>query len=101
MIEILLNGLGPKGLIFKRREETITFGVIVSDEFFVKSIPAVSGSPEDLVQFLGWNGSNTHVNQQHVSKISLPLDADFKPAPPPVDIDLPDLDQAILDGKHE
>ncbi|KAF5585096.1 DUF521 domain-containing protein [Fusarium pseudocircinatum] len=55
MMELILNGLGPKALIFKRREDIITLGVIVAEEFFGKTAPVVVLRPEDFHQILGWN----------------------------------------------
>ncbi|KAK6448733.1 cis-L-3-hydroxyproline dehydratase [Trichoderma asperellum] len=41
LLELLLNGKGPKGLIFSRKEDILTLGVVVAEEIFNKSIPVV------------------------------------------------------------
>ncbi|KAL7917799.1 hypothetical protein ACQKWADRAFT_274063 [Trichoderma austrokoningii] len=41
LLELILNGKGPKGLIFSRKEDILTLGVVVAEEMFNKSIPVV------------------------------------------------------------
>lgn len=41
LLELILNGKGPKGLIFSRKEDILTLGVVVAEEIFNKSIPVV------------------------------------------------------------
>ncbi|KAH6895894.1 hypothetical protein B0T10DRAFT_587444 [Thelonectria olida] len=105
MLEMILNGLGPKALIFERREDIITFGVIVAEEFFDKTAPVIVLDPEDFRQVLGWNGKTIYIDGDQVSNMplqenepggALRLVVDVK------DLDLPlsDFDQEALDGRH-
>ncbi|KAL1589078.1 hypothetical protein WHR41_01912 [Cladosporium halotolerans] len=48
ILELLLNGKGPKGLIFSSLETILTLGVIVARELFGKSIPVVQLVEEDF-----------------------------------------------------
>ncbi|KAL6890882.1 hypothetical protein GGI43DRAFT_209467 [Trichoderma evansii] len=41
LLELILNGKGPKGLIFSRKEDILTLGVVIAEEIFNKSIPVV------------------------------------------------------------
>ncbi|KAF5549752.1 DUF521 domain-containing protein [Fusarium napiforme] len=84
MMELILNGLGPKGLIFKRREDIITLGVIVAEEFFGKTAPVVVLRPEDFHQVLGWNGNTVYIHGDKVSDL-------------PLHPSLPDHDRAMFD----
>ncbi|KAG5807711.1 hypothetical protein H9Q74_007677 [Fusarium xylarioides] len=102
MMELILNGLGPKALIFKRREDIITLGVIVAEEFFGKTAPVVVLKPEDFSQVLGWNGTTIHIHGDKVSNGPLQL------SPPELDrtifdihnlkVQLSDFDKATLQG---
>ncbi|KAF4494407.1 DUF521 domain [Fusarium agapanthi] len=102
MMELILNGLGPKALIFKRREDIITLGVIVAEEFFGKTAPVVALRPEDFRQVLGWNGTTVYI---HGDKVS---DGPLQPSPPELDraifdisslkVQLSDFDKATLEG---
>ncbi|RJE18755.1 hypothetical protein PHISCL_08906 [Aspergillus sclerotialis] len=72
MMELILNGLGPKALIFERREEFITLGVIVAEELFDKTAAVVTLNPKDFCEILGWDGKTIHIRGELVS------DAPFK-----------------------
>ena len=48
ILELLLNGKGPQGLIFSRPETILTLGVIVAKEVFGKSVPVVQVSDKDF-----------------------------------------------------
>lgn len=48
ILELLLNGNGPKALVFSRPEDILTLGVVVARELFGQSIPVLQLSPEDL-----------------------------------------------------
>ena len=105
MMELILNGLGPKALIFKRREEIITLGVIVAEELFNKSAAVVTLNPEDFRRVLGWDGRTVHVQDELVSDGPLSLnitDGAVKPAADlnKCNVQLTDSDRAMLDGAH-
>ncbi|KAF9871417.1 hypothetical protein CkaCkLH20_11064 [Colletotrichum karsti] len=67
MMELILNGLGPKALILERREELITLGVLVADEFFGKTVPVVTVKPEEFRQLLQWGEKTVHIDGGAVS----------------------------------
>ncbi|KAF5686406.1 DUF521 domain-containing protein [Fusarium denticulatum] len=102
MMELILNGLGPKALIFKRREDIITLGVIVAEEFFGKTAPVVVLRPEDFDQILSWNGTTVYIHGDRVSDFPL------QSSPPDHDraifdisslkVQLSDFDKAALEG---
>lgn len=48
MLELLLNGQGPAGLLFERPEDILTLGVIVAEELFAVSVPVVVLPPQDF-----------------------------------------------------
>jgi hypothetical protein len=41
LLELIMNGHAPAGLVFLRQEEILSLGVIVAEEVFEKSIPVV------------------------------------------------------------
>ncbi|KAJ3467697.1 hypothetical protein MRS44_005261 [Fusarium solani] len=104
MMELILNGLGPKALVFQRREEIITLGVIVAEELFGKTAPVVTLKPHDFQQFLGWDGEMVHIKGGQVSngllegtdnhKYTLGFDIQS------LGVQLSAFDRAILKGEH-
>lgn len=71
MMELILNGLGLRALIFERREEIITLGVIIAEEFFDRTVPVITLKLEDFRQVLSWNGKIVHIQGDKVSDASL------------------------------
>ncbi|KAL0261810.1 hypothetical protein SLS55_003242 [Diplodia seriata] len=57
MLELLLNDKGPSAVLFERREDILTLGVVVADELFGKSIPVVT---------LGSNGFRKVLRASHL-----------------------------------
>ncbi|CAO2654518.1 Nn.00g112510.m01.CDS01 [Neocucurbitaria sp. VM-36] len=41
ILELLLNGKGPLAILFERREDILTLGVVIAEEIFGQSIPVV------------------------------------------------------------
>lgn len=50
ILELLLNGKGPQGLVFSQPETILTLGVIVAKEVFGKSIPVIQVSADDFTR---------------------------------------------------
>lgn len=46
IMELVLNGHGPSGMLFSQREDILTLGVVVADEMFGHSIPMVELRPD-------------------------------------------------------
>ncbi|KAM0264919.1 hypothetical protein ACHAQJ_000435 [Trichoderma viride] len=106
LLELLLNGRGPKALIFSRKEDILTLGVVVAEEIFNKSIPVVvlaKGDFQDLQ-----NAGNVFINGSTVSTVHFddvletsklviekPLSANLS-----CHVELSDEDKAFLDGLH-
>lgn len=105
MLELLLNGKGPKGIIFARREDILTLGVMVAEEIFSKSIPVVALTAEDYQDVL--NYSHVHIDGNTVSMTtpgatsdgvesgSVPLSLN-----PSANMMLSAQDKAFLEGAH-
>ncbi|GKZ38753.1 hypothetical protein AbraIFM66950_011216 [Aspergillus brasiliensis] len=52
MLELLLNNRGPKAILFERREEILTLGVMVAEEMFSRAIPVITLSSVDFCRVL-------------------------------------------------
>ncbi|KAJ4201675.1 hypothetical protein NW767_006763 [Fusarium falciforme] len=104
MMELILNGLGPKALVFQRREEIITLGVIVAEELFGKTAPVVTLKPHDFQQFLGWDGEMVHIKGGQVSNGPLEGSDNHKHTLgfdiQSLGLQLSAFDRAILKGEH-
>ncbi|KAL7819108.1 hypothetical protein V8C26DRAFT_396037 [Trichoderma gracile] len=106
LLELLLSGKGPKALIFSRREDILTLGVVVAEEIFRKSIPVVALAVEDFEELLGAEyvavkGSTVSTMQFGDAMHSFE-DASTEPLDTAlgVDIELSDRDREFLDGTH-
>ncbi|KAF6793705.1 hypothetical protein CSOJ01_13879 [Colletotrichum sojae] len=92
MLETLLNGKGPRAVLFERREEIITLGVIVAMELFGRHVPVVILSPRDFHQNLTLDGSMVSVDGEHV-RVQLPPEHSAMPEHASVD-KIPKTDNA-------
>lgn len=108
ILELLLNGRAPAALIFERREDILTLGVIVAEEIFGKAIPVVTLDPIDFRDLVKFNGRDFHVFNGEVSTNKL-VDATAKILPvvdatePSIStksIKLTDLDTAFLNNVY-
>ncbi|KAJ4269912.1 hypothetical protein NW762_001583 [Fusarium torreyae] len=71
MLELLLNGKAPEAIIFERREDILTLGVMIAEEVFHQSIPVLVLKKEDFSQLLQLNGQTIHVDDGYVSTTTL------------------------------
>jgi predicted aconitase/predicted aconitase with swiveling domain len=107
ILELLMNGKGPNAILFERREDILTLGVVVAEEIFHRRIPVVTLNGEDFQQMLKLNGSHVHVNNGHVSGdafITIPEDpmeaennrcTSYRSL-----VELSPLDRAFVDGSY-
>lgn len=61
MLELLLNGKGPNAILFERREDILTLGVMIAEEIFGRAIPVVTLKQHNFHKLWGLNGSYIHV----------------------------------------
>lgn len=67
MLELLLNGKAPKALLFERREDILTLGVMVAKEVFGVSVPVLTLSANEFGSILKLNGTKIYVKFDKVS----------------------------------
>ena len=67
MLELLLNGKGPRAILFERREDILTLGVMIAEEIFSRAIPVVTLKPEDFHELLGLSGHYVYVEDGYIS----------------------------------
>ncbi|KAF5021562.1 hypothetical protein F66182_6391 [Fusarium sp. NRRL 66182] len=110
MLELLLNGKAPKAIIFERREDILTLGVMIGEEVFNQSIPVIAVTKQDFGKILHLNGQVIHVEDGYIStnKLSKPgarssgVDEGLtlETTPALEGIKLSSLDQELLRGDH-
>ncbi|EGR50197.1 uncharacterized protein TRIREDRAFT_59073 [Trichoderma reesei QM6a] len=106
LLELLLSGKGPKALIFSRREDILTLGVVVAEEIFGRSIPVVVLAVTDFEELLA--ARYVAVNGGTVSTVQLgdamhsPEDDSTEPLDTTLglSIELSNKDYAFLSGAH-
>ncbi|KAJ5524470.1 hypothetical protein N7494_011120 [Penicillium frequentans] len=108
MLELLLCDKAPKALVFERREDILTLGVIVAEEIFGKAIPVVALDPKAFRELIKSNGRLVYVADGQVSTKPL-LDVATKLSPgtrenePTLsvnDMNLTELDKTLLKGAY-
>lgn len=107
MMELILNGLGPKALIFERCEDIITLGVIVAEEFFYKTIPVLQISRNDFRSLLKYNGQTLHLRGDKISNTSVFVESEILKSSGPAETDMRNMgiklskyDKEVLDGAY-
>lgn len=110
VLELLLNGKAPGALVFERREDILTLGVMIAEEVFQKSIPVVVLKRDDFRELLKFNGRDIYVDDGHVSTKELSRhsstdsagkdDLDFETVPTWEGVKLSTLDTAFLKGEY-
>jgi predicted aconitase/predicted aconitase with swiveling domain len=104
MLELLLNGKGPKAMLFEREEDILTLGVVVAEEIFGQSIPVVTLGPANFRTVL--NSEFVRIDGSHVScgTSEATPEPDWilqtEPTDPFCDVELSDIDRAFLSGGH-
>ncbi|KAJ6008213.1 hypothetical protein N7540_012189 [Penicillium herquei] len=108
ILELLLNRISPAALIFERREEILTLGIIVSEEIFGIAIPVMTLDPSDFRQLVKLNGQSVYISNGQIStyhtgngtaKIIHEIDSS-EPKLSTSDVNLTELDNAFLDNAH-
>jgi predicted aconitase/predicted aconitase with swiveling domain len=111
MLELLLNGKAPEAIIFERREDILTLGVMIAEEVFQQSIPVLVLKKKDFQRLLELGGQMIYVDDGHISTAPiLPKQTDsardpesgliLEAAPALEGIKLSTLDQELLRGDY-
>ncbi|KAK0663753.1 Uncharacterized protein DIS24_g1119 [Lasiodiplodia hormozganensis] len=104
MLQLLLNDMGPRAILFERREDILTLGVVVAEELFGKSIPVITLSSTDFRSALSASYlyvDGTRVSTQARNPALIKDGSEASPAPSAAAaIKLTPTDQAILSGSH-
>ncbi|KAF4999235.1 hypothetical protein FGRMN_2599 [Fusarium graminum] len=111
VLELILNGKAPEAIIFERREDILTLGVMIAEEVFEHSIPVLVLKKEDFRKLLGANGQIVHVDDGYVSTKPLSKEQScsardkdsgliLETTPVLEGIKLSSLDQELLRGDH-
>lgn len=105
LLELLLNGKGPRGLLFARREDILTLGVMVAEEIFHKSIPVVALKAEDYQEVLKYShiridGNAVSKATPHATPDSLQSGSVAISSNASANMTLSARDRAFLEGAH-
>lgn len=105
MLQLLLNDMGPRAILFERREDILTLGVVVAEELFGRSIPVVTLSSTDFrsalsASYLYVDGTRVSTQERNPALVKDGSEASRSPAPSPAAINLSPTDQAFLSGSH-
>jgi predicted aconitase/predicted aconitase with swiveling domain len=104
MLELLLNGKGPKAMLFEREEDILTLGVVIAEEVFGQSIPVVTLTPENFRKVVSSAFVEIDVNVVSCSADGLAMDAIPAHSKEPGhlfgEVELSERDRAYLAGDH-
>lgn len=95
MMQLILNGKAPAALVFARREDILTLGVIVADEMFGRSIPVVHVGEARFAELA--EVPRLAIRDGVLSSTGTAPDADRAP-PTPAMLDLAPRDRAVAEG---
>ncbi|KAB2099455.1 hypothetical protein AG0111_0g12247 [Alternaria gaisen] len=104
ILELIMNGNGPRALIFERANEILAVGLFVAEEVFGKKIPMLIVDPEDFKTILGWNKRMIFIQDHCISTRQLETSTGdhYKALSPkhvrPHTPELSGLDKAMLEG---
>ncbi|KAI5367076.1 hypothetical protein J4E82_010819 [Alternaria postmessia] len=104
ILELIMNGNGPRALIFDRANEILAVGLFVAEEVFGKKIPMLIVDPEDFKTILGWNKRIIFIQDHCISTRQLETSTGdhYKALSPehvrPHTPGLSGLDKAMLEG---
>ncbi|OWY58515.1 hypothetical protein AA0118_g9300 [Alternaria tenuissima] len=104
ILELIMNGNGPRALIFERANEILAVGLFVAEEVFGKKIPMLIVDPEDFKTILGWNKRIIFIQDHCISTRQLETSTGdhYKALSPehvrPHTPGLSGLDKAMLEG---
>lgn len=67
ILELIMNGNGPRALLFERTNEILAVGIFVAEKLFGEKIPVVIVGPENFKTIMGWNDTTVFVRDHRVS----------------------------------
>lgn len=105
ILELILNGKGPRALVFARREDVLTLGVLVAKEVFGKSIPVIILGTDDFKRLPNARYASVDGDQVRIidDQAGLPLRSYSEKSTPSIfasNIELSDFDKDCLNSKH-
>ncbi|KAH8623595.1 hypothetical protein IG631_22074 [Alternaria alternata] len=104
ILELIMNGNGPRALIFERANEILAVGLFVAEEVFGRKIPMLIVDPGDFKTILGWNKRNIFIQGHCISTQQLKISTkDLHKALSPEHVqshtpELSELDKVMLEG---
>ena len=104
ILELIMNGNGPRALVFERANEILAVGLFVAEEVFGRMIPTLIVDPGDFKTILGWNKRNIFIQGHCISTRQLETSTGdhYKALSPehvrPHTPGLSGLDKAMLEG---
>ncbi|KAK7417268.1 hypothetical protein QQX98_004702 [Neonectria punicea] len=107
LLELLLNEKGPKAMVFQRREDILTLGVMTAEELFGKAIPVLTLDTADFDLILKYDGRQINIKGPNLSSHDIQDTEKYmlrktakQPAALTGNVTLTELDQELIDGVH-
>ena len=106
ILELIMNGNGPRALVFERANEILAVGLFVAEEVFGRMIPMLIVDPGDFKTILGWNKRNIFIQGHCISTRQLETSTKdhYKALSPehvrPHTPELSELDKVMLQGDY-
>ncbi|CAG9978275.1 unnamed protein product [Clonostachys byssicola] len=102
MLELILNGMCPNAILFERREDILTLGVMIAEEIFGKNLPVITLGPAKFKEILKQNGRLVYVQDGNISSKELPepLSVESRDDDLRCGVQLSSLDHSILQGAY-
>jgi predicted aconitase with swiveling domain len=107
ILELMMNGNGPRALILERANEILAVGLFVAEEVFDRKIPMLIVDPEDFKTVLGWNERDIFIRDHRIS--TQPLEANTNDPGKGFGLEhvqlhtpkLSQLDRVMLEGNYD
>ena len=102
ILELLLNGNHPNGLVFSREEMILTIGVLIAEEMFQRSIPVIQVPSSSFDQILLNDRVRIEDGCVYVGSSSPKVPCPSPPLHQPSfsSVRLTTLDRELIDGHH-
>ena len=98
LMQLILNGKAPAGMVFSQAEEILTLGVMVAEEIYDQSLPIAVVTPGDFGRLEGLDRVRIGAGRVSIPSAGLEVLDAISPAAPP-SLVLSDSDRELLSDR--